>query len=378
MMLHNPAYNFLGIAVNMAQSLGLHLDQASDLPQEKAEHRKRIWWALYILDTRLSVELGRPWTINQCQISLPDDGKSYVGKTYNSFEGTSCLAFFRQMSALALAARSAHVIFYEGRPLDYSNAVDLEESAMRLRGCMESMKSWAANVPSGLKLRRKHSSPLSIEKVNVQPEEGPPWIQLQRVSLELMYHGFCLSFYRQFIYYTPHSMLTTPLSDGHATTALNHGIAITSIVHQMLTKYDTIAGWHDAHNLQWDAALTVMAFSIANPICPPTITSRKTIDIAVEALEISGTSNAPAIIKSLQSKAKSVMDHFRRVVNVTTRPINWPSNTSPWLTGSDLSVPNAGATSLDQLWPDVEQEMWVSFLHELDRDTRPGTLEISL
>ncbi|KAK4186108.1 putative transcription factor [Podospora australis] len=72
MNLKQAAWNWLGNAVRSAQDLGLYTELG---PWQfiEGEMRRRTWWAIYILDRSLSVELGRPMLIDDfdCDVSLP-------------------------------------------------------------------------------------------------------------------------------------------------------------------------------------------------------------------------------------------------------------------------------------------------------------------
>jgi hypothetical protein len=65
----------VGLAIRMAQSLGLHLDTTtSGLGAIDQEVRKRVWWGCFTLDCLLSMKVGRPPTIHDgpdITISLP-------------------------------------------------------------------------------------------------------------------------------------------------------------------------------------------------------------------------------------------------------------------------------------------------------------------
>ena len=57
----NIAWVYLGAAVRMAMSLGLH----KEFPEWKISHhdrevRRRVWWCLYLFDSGESITLGRP------------------------------------------------------------------------------------------------------------------------------------------------------------------------------------------------------------------------------------------------------------------------------------------------------------------------------
>ena len=71
----NTGWNYLGLAVRMALSLGLH----KEFPKWKItclqrEIRRRVWWGVYIFDSGASITFGRPIllpeveTIDACQV----------------------------------------------------------------------------------------------------------------------------------------------------------------------------------------------------------------------------------------------------------------------------------------------------------------------
>ncbi|CAK7219472.1 hypothetical protein SBRCBS47491_003855 [Sporothrix bragantina] len=77
--LKTAALTWLSSAVRLAQSLGLHMEFESR--DSSAEMRRRLWWALYITDRSLALDLGnRPALIQDedCDVALPsDDGEPY-------------------------------------------------------------------------------------------------------------------------------------------------------------------------------------------------------------------------------------------------------------------------------------------------------------
>ena len=79
----DAAFLYIGMALRMAISLGLHQEasQSPDpnhplhvLDEATREHRRRVWWSIYSLDRILSVKSGNPLTIDDQDIgvSLPD------------------------------------------------------------------------------------------------------------------------------------------------------------------------------------------------------------------------------------------------------------------------------------------------------------------
>jgi hypothetical protein len=378
----NAAHNALALAVRIAYTIGLHLEPPEDIPRPHQEIRRRIWWGLYVLDVKLSVELGRPWAIDTSQVActLPADDSDLAQLSGPNFSFpliyTNWLSFHLQNIKLAIAARAVHEKFtsdssriLRSRQADevYRDLESLEGCALLLGHCMESLETWAVELPEGLKTKRKGSGPpLSTDWTSLDIETGAPlWVQLQRVA---------------------------PLADGLAIMSLNHSLTITNISHQFLTKHDTLAGWYDAYHVLWNAALTIQGYAIAYPVCPPTPSARKYVNIAIEALEILGKDiptavGAVRIMRDLNSKARSLMDQFRKAVDAPVAlsrsaravdissnesPAAWTSSPNPWLVDI-LNVPaaNDSLNSLDDdlQWPDVEQcnvEMWASFLNILE------------
>lgn len=72
------AWNILGLAIRMAQSLGLHVGTSQwgnieEISPQIQEERRRVWFSLYILDRLLALQLGRPVGIQQADfhVELP-------------------------------------------------------------------------------------------------------------------------------------------------------------------------------------------------------------------------------------------------------------------------------------------------------------------
>ncbi|KAI8634325.1 fungal-specific transcription factor domain-containing protein [Xylariaceae sp. FL1651] len=73
MNLKTAAWTWLGKAVHSAQDLDLHLE-VGIRSRVEADMRRRVWWAIYILDRTLSLQLGRPFMIDDadCDVALPE------------------------------------------------------------------------------------------------------------------------------------------------------------------------------------------------------------------------------------------------------------------------------------------------------------------
>ncbi|KAH8803555.1 Zn(II)2Cys6 transcription factor [Xylogone sp. PMI_703] len=66
----NTGWNYLGLAIRMAMSLGLH----KEFPDWKIGHlqremRRRVWWGLYIFDSGASITFGRPVLLPESRIA---------------------------------------------------------------------------------------------------------------------------------------------------------------------------------------------------------------------------------------------------------------------------------------------------------------------
>lgn len=60
----DAAFLYIGMALRMAITLGLHQEAAHlDLDQAAKEHRRRVWWSVYSLDRIHSVNSGNPITV---------------------------------------------------------------------------------------------------------------------------------------------------------------------------------------------------------------------------------------------------------------------------------------------------------------------------
>ncbi|KAI0390068.1 fungal-specific transcription factor domain-containing protein [Xylariaceae sp. FL0594] len=78
MNLKSAAWKWLGKAIRCAQDLDLHLE-VGVRSRAGANLRRRVWWAIYILDRTLSLDLGRPFMIEDadCDVALPEPYDDY-------------------------------------------------------------------------------------------------------------------------------------------------------------------------------------------------------------------------------------------------------------------------------------------------------------
>lgn len=70
----NSGYNYLGIALHMAMTLGLHKEFLDwQIQPLQLEIRRRVWWALYNFYVGAAITFGRPlaWPANGIEVALP-------------------------------------------------------------------------------------------------------------------------------------------------------------------------------------------------------------------------------------------------------------------------------------------------------------------
>ncbi|MBE3043635.1 fungal specific transcription factor domain-containing protein, partial [Candidatus Bathyarchaeota archaeon] len=352
----NMTDNECGLAVRTAYMLGLHREPPPTLPRRERELRKRIWWSLYMLDTKVGTKLGRPFLLNRtnAEPSLPDDGPDAALESGSHFaapdNGTTWISFSLQQVKLVITAREAHTAFYSRR-LDirddqtiWDDPHALEAHARFMQPYARAMEDWSNNVPSALNTKREGNGlPLSTDGTALEVEQfAPLWLQRQRILLELVWHNMCVYLYRPFITFSALSPSpTTPtLAEQTAVRGALHATALTRIMHQLISSTDIITGWHEAFQWQWNAAVTLVGFVLAYPHSPTTPAARSAIDMAVVVFDIfSGgcvvSSGAADITRKLAVK----VDLFRQHAHGTPGVVGggWAAGDAP---GS--SAPSSG------------------------------------
>jgi hypothetical protein len=300
------AYIALGTGVRIAQTLGLHLEPSHQLSRTKQELQKQIWWCLNNLDTKLSIELGRPSTIQSPStiVSLPEDDRDVANHLGHQFsldsDEITWLSFSTQKIKLLEAAREVNRFCYgedgeshglfEGYIFFKEEDMSIEHSANVVTKYMEPLQTWAKGLPQALRLQRRDLGvALSVDGTLVEVDSKAPfWLQLQSISLELKYHHLILTFARQYIRFNqaPPSSSPTPQADHLSISALAHALTITDIIHTTFTTSRILNGWYDAFHIQWQASLTIMGFVLAYPESARTAAARKSISLSIEIFNI--------------------------------------------------------------------------------------------
>lgn len=356
----NLAHSTLAIAVRTACLLGLDQEPADTLPRAQKELRRRLWWMVNSLESKACMALGRPWQlpISQIPCGLPADDRELALLSGSNFASTSeeitWLSYHVQCVKLILATRAVHVAFYkkcaevltanDGKSF-YSDPQSLEIIARFLSQSLLCIRTWVQNVPDALKTGRKGGGePFSTDRSPLEIDPfAPLWLQRQRLLIELLYHHSVMTIYRPFICFSPAPSSCTPLADGNAISCLNHAMASTNIIHQVLTATDILNGWHEAYQFQWDATLSMLGFIFAYPVCPPTPSARKAINSAINVFDILGNNFAVAnsaanLTRDRATNADFLIDRFR--ASLSSSPPPRASSSFTLGSGQSYSNPN--------------------------------------
>ncbi|KAI0134277.1 fungal-specific transcription factor domain-containing protein [Xylariales sp. AK1849] len=312
------------LAARTAYMLGLHLEPSTSMPKRERELRKRLWWTLYVLESKMSMKLGRPFLLHgySATCGLPADDYASAMLSGSTFapvgENLTWLTWILYNTKLLLVARNAHIAFYDtdldsfniaytGHTL-WENSKMLEAYAESMQQHTRNLEDWAKAVPSAFKTtRQRNGIPLSIDRSTLEIELlAPLWLQRQRLLLELMYHNLCANIYRPFITFVP-ATEPTPLADMSAVTCADHAMALTHIMHQVLSSTSILAGWHEAYQWQCNAAMTLVGFVLAYPHGASARAARDAIDLSIITFENFGNSFAAAasaanIVRDLSGK----------------------------------------------------------------------------
>lgn len=324
----------LAVAIGVAHALGFHREAMDNSSAAQSSLRRRIWWTLFLLDTKACLELGRPYLIDTSDktCDLPSGDPSEATDSGSSlslaFADINWLAFHTQCIKLVVAVRSIHTSFYEkcsevstaykGTDL-YDNLDLLESCADHLLRSMKGLQDWVRNVPSALKNARKGTGePLSTARLAIEFDPYIPlWLQRQRLLLELLFHNLAMSLHRPFIRFYPSSTGAFQISVDHGVSCLSHAIVSTSILHQVLTEGDILNGWQQAYQCQWDAALSILGFGLAHPVCPHSPSARGAIHTAIANFDMLAANNcsiatsAGAVTRNLLEKIDLFASGFR-------------------------------------------------------------------
>ncbi|RAL02608.1 Zn(II)2Cys6 transcription factor [Aspergillus ibericus CBS 121593] len=365
---HNMADNVAAQAARAAYTLGLHHDPPDTLSRSERELRRRLWSALLVMDTKIGLKLGRPLQFYHSQNSpmLPDDqfqSAVEAGSNYSPLSDTvTWLSFNLQNTKLFLVARAAQTAFYS-KELNlhdnqsvWDNPPVLESLAESLHPFVQGLEQWVADVPGALRMNGQSTgTSFSTDRAKLEIEQfAPVWVQRQRLHLELTYHYICCALYRPLISF---SSASAPTAVQFAEKSALHAIALTDITLQALSTTSVLAGWHEAFQWQWSAAITLVGFVLAYPDGPSTAVAKRAIDTSIAVLEIFGESFL------IGSKAADTMRSLLANINMLQNRQTAAGVYVPDMTPDDLSsgvdgFMDTGTFNLDEITSGPVQDIF--------------------
>ena len=345
----NLSHDVVASAIRTAHVLGLNQQSRSHPSRAQKELQQRLWWVVYTMDSNACMTMGRPSLAHMSQVScaLPADDHELAllsGPSFaSSINNITWLSYHVHYVRLTLAARAIHATFghkcaqvlsASGQENFHSNAESIETLAGFLVQNLQCLRTLVQSIPDELKTeRRDGGKPYTTDRSAIQVDlEAPQWLQRQRLLLELTYHNLMMNLYRPFVTFAKAPSSPIPLANSNNISCLNHAISITNIILQILKSSDILNGWYEAYHLQWNAAITMVGFIFANPVCPPTPTARRTINSAIEVFEIfrnnfTAAASAANVTRDLAAKVDSFLDLFRTgSASAQQTPISKPAS----------------------------------------------------
>ncbi|KAJ5483079.1 hypothetical protein N7539_006525 [Penicillium diatomitis] len=138
----DAAFIYIGLALRMAISLGLHQEVSDPMISEKDRNRRRsAWWSVYSLDRVLSVRSGNPITIQD-----DDIGTSWPAALDGSIRDpwpSIVLTYYTQVSRIL--GRIGEEI-YRKKPRSGSNLIKSVQSVMN------DLSAWLGSIPDSLRI----------------------------------------------------------------------------------------------------------------------------------------------------------------------------------------------------------------------------------
>lgn len=332
---HNMMDSIMGLAVRTAYMLGLHLDPSPILPEKDRELRRRLWWAVYLLDSKAGMKLGRPFMLSSSHAmpSLPSDTLEAAASSGSMFApigpNATWLSYNLHTVQLYRNVRTAYTAFFdqdnllrEGQVL-WANHEAQNSSAEVLRAHTQSLYEWVEGVPESLKMKRQNGGqPLSTDFTSILLEPfTPPWLQRQRLLLEHTYHHLSVNLYRPFISFSLKPPIDS-IAEELAMRCASHAITLTMITHHALTESSLLDGWHEAFFCQWNAVMTLIGYIILFPYSTLSNQAKHAIELAISVFDNFGAKF------SVAANAAQITRDLSANLEVLLKPIDFEQNSA--------------------------------------------------
>lgn len=305
------AYSMLGIAIRNAHGMNLHREPDEHTSPEQTDLHRRVWWLLFTLDVRCSLQIRKPVAVQASVITcaLPEDDGLGAG-------------YFTHAAKLAMAVDNIDRLTSSvDMCSEASNIAVLEHRAATLSAALPHLERWRLELPLELlsPRRERQGSPSQ----SMSTAESPLLLELgvttslhrQRVLLEVHYHNAYIMLQRPFICFPRDFNLghiLQPQTDQHTRSALQHAIVMAIIIHGVCSNSDTLFGWPEILQPLYNATVTIFAFILANPLCGRAPGARLTIKKILNVFEAFATTDALAarakdVVLSLSSRLDDII-----------------------------------------------------------------------
>lgn len=361
------AYNITGVAIRLAQSLSLQRSPEPHVSVKEAEMRGRIWWMLVHLDFHCSRHLGKAMTarLRETTIALPNPTSDSDLASDPAFHSASILLTVEaKKAAESMEVRQDAMCGNDrGRTLELS-AEYLSQEINRLYQWRDQLLCTEPFTNMKLACRTYNPQTRCVTDESNSDSDARIYHQspahtLQQTLLELQYHDIVIWFHQSFIQFPSRGLVPqrSPRADIHATTALQHALTVTDLVHLRMLNHDALYGCSDVYQYVWNAALTLIGFMLAYPLCHWFPIARQHVEISLQIFEAGKISNPIA------SRAARLTEYLLGRVNVLMELLN--SQPLHDRNGS-VTAGHRGAETRDPV--EYEKQSANSLLHDSECD----------
>ncbi|OKO95201.1 hypothetical protein PENSUB_11280 [Penicillium subrubescens] len=296
------AYNITGVAIRLAQSLSLQRPPEPHVSIQEAEIRGRIWWMLVHLDFHCSRYLGKPMIacLRETTVALPNptSGSELSSSEPAFYSASILLTVEAKKTAESMAVRQDAMCGNDrGRTLELC-AEYLSQEITRVYQWRDQMLCTEPFTYMKLACRTYNpqtrgvtDGPNSDSDAHIYHQS--PVHTLQQTLLELQYHDVVIWFHQSFIQFPSRGLVPqrSPRADIHATTALQYALTVTDLIHSRMLNHDALYGCSDVYQYVWNAALTLIGFMLAYPLCHWFPIARQHLEISLQIFEAGKISN---------------------------------------------------------------------------------------
>jgi hypothetical protein len=142
-LLQKDTRHWLGAAVSLAETKGLHRKSSQDARSKLQRLRKRIWWSLYIRERQCAAALGLPNRIRDedCDVEALNkaDFEEAFDPTISSTQAQDFICYMMEISVLSrMLGRIIHQDFIPSKRLTTTGRHEIKEA----------ITSWRASLPA--------------------------------------------------------------------------------------------------------------------------------------------------------------------------------------------------------------------------------------